>query len=118
VRRCPIVVVCFSMILVSLIGLPPFAGFAGKVMIFYYLVEAQLWTVLVIAGLNTALSLYYYLRVVRIMTIEPEPENRRPISLSFIPGAFVVALTVPVFVFGIWFNGLNELARSAARHLF
>jgi NADH-quinone oxidoreductase subunit N len=118
IRRYPVVVVCFSIILFSLIGLPPFAGFAGKLLIFSYLVQANLWFVLVIAGLNTAISLYYYLRVVKIMTIDAEPENRtvRPFPLA--AAAYAVAITVPVFVLGIDFNRLNEWALSAARQLF
>ncbi|MBI3836742.1 MAG: NADH-quinone oxidoreductase subunit N [Planctomycetia bacterium] len=118
IRRCPIVVVCFSVILFSLIGLPPLAGFNGKLLIFSSLVEAKLWTVLVIGGLNTAISLYYYLRVVKIMTIDPEPENRIPVSLSFIPGTYVAAITLPLVVLGIWWNNLNQFALSAAAHLF
>ena len=118
IRRAPIVVVCFAAILVSLIGLPPLAGFAGKLLIFSYLVQAKLWTLLVIAGLNTAISLYYYMRVVKTMTIDPEPENRVPVSLSFIPGTFVVLVSMPLLMLGIWWNGLNELATAAARQLF
>ena len=118
VRRAPVVVVCFSLMLFSLIGLPPLAGFAGKLLIFYYLVQAKLWTVLVVAGLNTAISLYYYLRVVKVMTIDPEAENSRHAALPFIPGAFVVAMALPLVVLGIWWDNLNHLAISAAAHLF
>lgn len=118
IRRMPIVTICFASILVSLIGLPPLAGFAGKFLIFAALVDAQLWTVLVIAGLNTALSLFYYLRVVKVMTIDPEPANRLPVSMAIIPGTFVVAITVPVVVWGVWWNGLNLWAGAAAAHLF
>ncbi len=39
-------------------------------------------TLLVIGGLNTALSLFYYLRVVKVMTFEPEPEQRPPFTFS------------------------------------
>ncbi|HEX3724676.1 MAG TPA: NADH-quinone oxidoreductase subunit N, partial [Pirellulales bacterium] len=98
IRRAPLVAICFSVMLVSLIGLPPLAGFVGKLLIFYYLVQAKLWTVLVVAGLNTAISLYYYLRVVKIMTIDPEPEDRRPAEMPFIPGTYVVLVTMPILV--------------------
>ena len=46
------------------------------------LADAEMWTLLVIGGLNTAISLFYYLRVVKIMTIDPEPENRLPVNFS------------------------------------
>ncbi len=71
-----------------------------------------------IAGLNTAISLYYYLRVVKIMTIDPEPEHRLPFNLALIPGTYVVAITVPLVVLGLFWNDLNNLALSAARQLF
>lgn len=118
IRRSPIVVVCFSTILISLIGLPPLAGFVGKLQIFYYLVQSGLWMVLVVAGLNTVVSLIYYLRVVKIMTIDPEPENRIAEPISFVPGTYVVLVTLPLVFLGIWWNGLAELATNAASQLF
>jgi NADH-quinone oxidoreductase subunit N len=118
IHRAPILVVCFCVILVSLIGIPPLAGFFGKYQIFASLVAAKMWAVLVIAGLNTVISLYYYLRVVKIMTIDPEPETRRPVSLSYIPGTFIVLVSLPVVVLGIWPESLNTLARVATEQLF
>ena len=118
IRRTPLVAICFSLILVSLIGLPPFAGFIGKYQIFLALVQAKMWTVLVIAGLNTALSLYYYLRVVKIMTIEPEPESRTPATMSFIPSTYVMLVSLPLVILGIWWENLAELTRVAASQLF
>ncbi len=119
IRRAPIVTVCFAVILISLIGLPPFVGFMGKLLIFSSLVQAKLWTLLVVAGLNTAISLYYYLRVIKIMTIDPEPESRVPVNLSFIPGTYVVAITLPLLVLGLWlWDNLNEVSLTAASQLF
>ncbi len=118
IRRAPIVTICFAGILISLIGIPPLAGFFGKYQIFLALVNAKLWTVLVIAGLNTALSLYYYLRVVKVMTMDPEPETRLPVSLSYIPGTYVVLVSVPLVILGIWPENLNALARVATLQLF
>jgi NADH-quinone oxidoreductase subunit N len=118
IRRSPLVVVCFATILISLIGLPPLAGFVGKLQIFYYLVQSGLWVVLVVAGLNTVISLIYYLRVVKIMTIDPEPENRIAEPISFVPATYVVLVTLPLVFLGIWWNGLTELATSAASQLF
>lgn len=120
IGRSPVLVICFATILISLIGLPPLAGFAAKFLIFSYLVDAKLYLLLVIGGLNTALSLFYYLRVVKVMTIDPEPADRLPVSLSVLSpaGLYVVLLTLPVVVLGIWFDDLNEFARAAAQGLF
>ncbi len=118
IHRTPITVICFSIILVSLIGIPPLAGFFGKYQIFASLVDAKLWLVLGIAGLNTAISLYYYLRIIKIMTIDPEPDTRRPASMSYIPGTFVVLVTAPIVILGVWPDSLNMLARIATGQLF
>ena len=68
----------FALILFSLVGLPPLAGFLGKFAIFASLADGwkqtgnvYLLVLLVLGGLNTAISLFYYLRVVKVMTIDP-----------------------------------------------
>jgi NADH-quinone oxidoreductase subunit N len=116
-RRAPIVVVCFALLLVSLIGIPPLAGFFGKFWIFASLVDAKLWTLLVIGGLNTAISLYYYLRVIKVMTMDNEPDSRMPFSISFGPGTFVVLCTVPVLLLGIWPDALSQWLKSLTSNL-
>jgi NADH-quinone oxidoreductase subunit N len=121
IRSMPLTVICFAMILVSLIGLPPMAGFVAKFYMFLALVKAGgplMITLLVIAGVNTAISLVYYLRVIKVMTIDPEPDTRTPASMSFLPATYVVLVTLPVLVFGVWFNDVANLAQQAVRHLF
>ena len=121
VRTQPITVICFALMLFSLIGLPPFAGFAGKLRIFMSLVEAGgpiMIGLLVIAGINTAISLVFYLRVVKVMTIDPEPDSRPPVTMGFLPAIYTVALAVPVVVFGIGFDQLYRFVHIAAEHLF
>jgi NADH-quinone oxidoreductase subunit N len=118
-HRCPGVVLCFSVILLSLVGLPPLAGFVAKFTIFYGLVTAHQWTLLVIGAVNTVISLFYYLRVVRVMTLAPEPAGREAIHFPLVsaPGLYVLAVTAPVLVLGVWWNGLNEWALAAASQL-
>ncbi len=121
VRSCPTTVVCFALMFFSLIGLPPLAGFAGKFAIFTQLVTAGgpvMMGLLVLAGLNTAISLVYYLRVIKTMTIDPDPDNRGPVEMGFFPASYTVAITVPVLVFGVWFNDLYRWALAATEHLF
>ncbi|MCG8587443.1 MAG: NADH-quinone oxidoreductase subunit N [Pirellulales bacterium] len=122
-KTAPGVVVCLALIFFSLIGMPPLAGFSAKFTIFAALVDAgDPFTILmlVVAGINTAISLFYYLRVIKVMAIDPEPEDRPPIALSLfpsIPGTFVLLMTVPVCIFGIWWNPIFELATAATKHL-
>ena len=58
---------------------------------------------LIVGGLNTAVSLFYYLRVVKVMSFEPEPKDRPPFSFPLVsfPGAYVVAITLPVLLLTI-----------------
>jgi hypothetical protein len=53
------------------------------------------------------------------MTIDPEPEHRIPIDFSPVAAEtlYVLAVTLPVVVFGVLFNGLLILARDAAARL-
>lgn len=119
VRRSPGVAICVSLVLLSLIGLPPLAGFAGKFTVFAALFDGRLLTLLVIGGLNTALSLFYYLRVVKAMLLDAEPEDRPApvIGLASLPGIYCLLTAVPVVVLGIWWNGLFDWARAAASQL-
>ncbi|MEX2118126.1 MAG: NADH-quinone oxidoreductase subunit N [Pirellulales bacterium] len=119
IHRSPGVAVALSLILFSLIGLPPLAGFPAKLFVFAYLVPAELLSLLVIGGLNTALSLFYYLRVVKVMTLDPEPAGRLPASFSMWSpaGIYVALITLPVIVLGVSFEPLNRWARLAADHL-
>ncbi|HWA98626.1 MAG TPA: proton-conducting transporter membrane subunit, partial [Pirellulales bacterium] len=119
IRRAPGIVLCLSVILISLLGLPPLAGFWPKALAFYSLVTAKLYVLLVIGGLNTVISLFYYLRVVKIMTLDPEPADRLPVQFSLVTteGVYAVLITLPTIALGIGWDGLNRWAQAAARSL-
>jgi NADH-quinone oxidoreductase subunit N len=131
IRTCPITVICFSAILFSLIGLPPLAGFIGKFAIFAALADGYevsvraghpafyLIVLLVIGGLNTAVSLFYYLRIVKTMTIDEPRADRRPFTFSEVslPGVYVWLLTAPTLLLILNWEGLKRWSEAAARHL-
>lgn len=126
IRRCPVTVICFSLILFSLIGLPPLAGFVGKFAIFASLAEGyrlsgatHLLVLLVVGGMNTAVSLFYYLRVVKLMTIDPEPEDRMPFEYSEISlqSVFVCLVTAPTALLLLNWETLSRWANAAAKYL-
>ncbi|HJN12021.1 MAG TPA: NADH-quinone oxidoreductase subunit N [Pirellulaceae bacterium] len=131
IRRCPITVICFVLILFSLIGLPPLAGFIGKFAIFASLADGYrlsaaagepatfLVVLLVVGGLNTAISLFYYLRVAKVMTMDPEPEDRRPFVFSDVSlqGFYIWILTLPTALLMLNWDVLNRWAQAAAKYL-
>ena len=123
VQTSPGIVVATVVVLVILIGLPPLAGFVGKFLVFSSLVNAISLTgerplmlvLLVIGGLNTVISLFYYLRVLKVMTFDPLPEGRvaEPSSAFSFAGGLITALSVPVVVLGVFWSGLYEFAKAA-----
>jgi NADH-quinone oxidoreductase subunit N len=121
IRTAPAMAVSLTLILFSLVGLPPLAGFVGKFRAFQALVEAGgplMIFLLVVAGLNTALSLYYYLRVAKAVCIDEPPDSSRPAEFDFLSASYVVAMTLPLVVFGLLPNGFAQAVESATAKLF
>ena len=127
IRRSTGLAVCFSIILFSLLGLPPLAGFMAKFVAFASVYQAGLIAyrpvliaLLVIGLLNTVLSLFYYLRVVKVMVLAPESDARAAASvpLGSIGGLYCLVVTVPIVVLGIWWDGLLVWAKAASALLF
>jgi len=132
VRRSPLTVICFGIALFSLVGLPPLSGFVGKFAIFASLVDGwqkleaasqpgfYLLLLLLVGGLNTAISLFYYLRVVKVMTIDEEPRDRPPFAFSDVSlgGAFLWVITLPTALLIVSWDWLSDMTLAAARNLF
>jgi len=125
IRRVPITVLCLATMLFSLVGLPPLAGFVGKFAVFAGLAHAYVRTggvylvVLLVAGaLNTFLSLFYYLRVIKCMTMDPEPDRRAPVRLPVLCSTYVVLLTIPLLFLILGWTDLWNASLEAARFFF
>jgi NADH-quinone oxidoreductase subunit N len=103
--------------MLSLGGIPPTAGFIGKLWIFGAAIDAGYVWLAVIGVLNSALSLYYYVRVVVLMWIaEPEGE---PVPFRVAPAltAVLVVAVAGSIVFGVYPRLLFELAEASAATL-
>lgn len=98
----------------SLLGLPPLAGFVGKLELFRAAIDAGQSWLAVVAIVNTVISLYPYLRVVAPAVLDPDTARRtpwatgRPLTLA---AGLTVALTVAI---GIGAEPLLRLAEQAA----
>ena len=111
-KRAPLLALALGLCLISLTGLPPTAGFMAKIYIFNAAVDYDLMWLVIIAVLNTAISAYYYLRVVKVMYLgAPLSEEAVPSS-----GALRVALSAAclgVLLLGVYPWALLKVAETA-----
>jgi NADH-quinone oxidoreductase subunit N len=77
-RRSPLLAIAMGAFMFSLVGLPPFAGFIAKLNVMYVLGAngGWWWALVAVIGVNTIVSLYYYLRVVKVMYLST---SQRPV---------------------------------------
>ena len=113
--KAPIAALALTVFLFSLTGIPPFAGFAGKYLIFAAVVrEGRFWYVLlaVIGVLNSAVSLFYYARIIKAMYLDDALDDR-PLAVPAIYTGVLVALAVPILVLGLYWAPLVRWASTA-----
>ncbi len=107
---------CLAMMMFSLAGIPPLAGFFGKFYVFSAAVQASLFTLAVIGVVTSVIGAYYYIRIVKIMYFdEPRAGFER---LPDGPQAVLFACSVVVVLFWIIPAPLVTSAGAAARSLF
>jgi len=114
--RSPVLAVSLAIFLFSLTGMPPFAGFIGKFFLFASVLQVKqpfFYTLAIIGVLNSVVSLYYYVRIVRAMFLEKAEEAAPALPLAGIPATLLTLLALPTLVFGIWWGPLAELVQRA-----
>jgi NADH-quinone oxidoreductase subunit N len=114
--RHPFAAFAMLVFMLSLGGIPPTAGFMGKLWLFGAAIDAGYVWLAVIAVLNSAISLYYYIRIVVFMYVKPQgagSEVKTTPSLGF---ALAVAL-IATLALGVYPRLLFELAERSARTL-
>ncbi len=114
-RRSPLLAVVLAVTFVSLAGLPPTAGFTGKLFLLVAVWQEGYFWVVLAAILNTLLGMFYYLRVIRISLVrEPEGEVLAvPAHLR----TLAVALTVLLLFLGLFPASVLQLAETAVAGL-
>jgi NADH-quinone oxidoreductase subunit N len=122
-KRSPFLAISMTLFLLSLAGIPPLAGFASKFVLFSSAVYAsfepgQDWLVLLaVAGvLNSALSLYYYARVIKYMYMEKGPEERILVK-PWVRTAIIVAVVMTVLI-GVLPDMFIDACEKAAEAVF
>jgi NADH-quinone oxidoreductase subunit N len=130
IGRSPLLVVTLGVFLLSLLGIPPLAGFAAKFQVFSVLFDTgriygsrgeiglsyTMYALLVIGGINTVISALYYLKVMKVMVLEKpleEVEGRpaEPLPVPSPPATYALLLTAAIFVVGLLWGPLDEASR-------
>jgi NADH-quinone oxidoreductase subunit N len=114
--RSPLAAFAMLLFMLSLGGIPPTAGFMGKFWLFGAAIQADYIWLAVIGVLNSAVSLYYYIRVVVYMWLKNEPAGSEP----RLGPALAVALAVTLIAtlgLGVYPRPLFDLAETSARAL-
>ncbi len=114
--RHPLAAFAMLLFMLSLGGIPPTAGFMGKFWLFGAAIEAGYVWLAVIGVLNSAVSLYYYIRIVVFMYVKPPTAGSQPAMSPSLSLALAVAV-VATLVLGIYPRALFDLAESSARTL-
>jgi NADH-quinone oxidoreductase subunit N len=123
-KRAPFIALGLAILLFSLAGIPPLSGFVSKFVLFSGAIDAsqvasQNWMVwLAVAGvLNSALSLYYYARVVKYMYVDKGTTEQR-IKLPWSMTAAVAICVGATIIIGLWPDPVINICADAARTLF
>lgn len=111
--RSPFVAGCFTIFLFSLTGIPPTVGFIGKLYLFAALINAEWIWLVVVGALNSVVSLYYYVRIVRNMYLRDPDPNQSPLTFAPHYVLLMLVLVVPNILLGLYFTPLVELAQAS-----
>lgn len=115
-RRSPILAILMTIFLLSLVGIPPLAGFVGKYYLFASAIEQGYVSLVIVAVLTSVISLYYYMGVVREMYFHKK-EVQNPVKIV-VPFGLKLALLISflgVIILGLYPNPIIDAAVQAAR---
>jgi NADH-quinone oxidoreductase subunit N len=114
--RSPFAAFAMLLFMLSLGGIPPTAGFMGKFWLFGAAIEAGYYWLALIGVLNSAVSLYYYVRIVVFMYLKKETTGSDPVTSPALALTLAVAVAATILL-GVYPRQLFEFAEVSARAL-
>jgi len=111
-KRAPLLAFTLAVGAFSLAGIPPTGGFTGKLFLFMSAFREGHLAIVIIAAVNTAISIFYYLNLVR-MSYSKEAGSAEPIQLTFNEKALCYIFIFLVLYMGIMPYGLLDIFRMA-----
>jgi NADH-quinone oxidoreductase subunit N len=113
-RRSPFLTISMTLFMLSLMGIPPFAGFFGKLYVFAAAVNGDLAWYAVIGALNSVIAVYYYARVIKTMIIEGS-EDTTKISLPWISHVLVWIMLLPTAGLMLFWNHIQQFTIASVQ---
>lgn len=114
-RKAPMPAIFMAVFLFSLVGLPPFAGFIGKLYLFMSILGQQMYGLAMIAAVNSVISLYFYAKILKAMFLDVGDESVPSVSIP-VPGVivfFLLLLAVPNVIFGLYWEPVMHWASTS-----
>lgn len=101
--RQPLMALCMALMMFSMAGIPPLAGFFGKLFVFQAAIDAGLYALAIFGVLASVVSAFYYLRVIKVMYFDPAADEgldaaddpRLNTALSLSSGAVLLFILMP-----------------------
>ncbi|KJR99386.1 MAG: NADH-quinone oxidoreductase subunit N [Desulfobulbaceae bacterium BRH_c16a] len=115
-KRAPLLALTLTVGLFALAGIPPFVGFTGKFLLLLGALRQGHLILVILAALNTAIAIYYYLSIVRV-TFCTDSENRGTIKTSGMNNTLAVMLIVIMIVMGVAPSQFIDFASTAVQHV-
>jgi len=114
--RVPWAAAMMVLFLVSLTGLPPTAGFIGKFYLFAEVIRREWYWLAVVGVINSAISLFFYMKIAKAMYFTKAPENAPQVSVAPMHYVTMAVLAVPTLALGLFWGRFKDLADRAIEH--
>jgi len=112
-RRSPLLTVAMAFFLLSLVGIPPFVGFLGKLYVFASVIEKGYGVYAFIGAVNAAIAAYYYFRVLKVMTIDAGNEDKPKLALAFADRAWLVVFALANLAPLVFWSAIDGWVRGS-----
>lgn len=113
-RRSPFLTISMTIFMLSLMGIPPFAGFFGKFYVFAAAVNRNLAWFAVVGALNSVIAVYYYARVIKTMIIEPSDDMSR-IRIPWTSHVMVWIMLLPTAGLMLFWEQIEKLTLGSLK---
>lgn len=116
-RSNPAMALLLMILMFSMAGIPPMAGFFGKFFVFMAALNAELYVLAIIGAVSSVVSAFYYLRIIKIMYFDEAVEGFDKVETIGLRGVMIVSGLLTAVLF-IYLPGITDPATAAAASLF